>query len=89
MTPKDYLLRAVGIAGNANRLAEKMGGRITPSHIFNWLKRDRDGVSPVCVIQLAAAVDFQVTPHQLRPDIYPNPNDGLPIKPSKVKVRAA
>ncbi|MBL2607392.1 Cro/Cl family transcriptional regulator, partial [Klebsiella pneumoniae] len=23
-------------------------------------------------------LDWQVTPHELRPDLYPNPTDGLP-----------
>ena len=30
------------------------------------------------VIGLAETVDFEVTPHQLRPDLYPHPEDGLP-----------
>lgn len=77
MTPKEHLQRAIDLAGNASKLAEKIGGKTTPSHIFNWLNRDRDGVSPHRVIAVSRAVDFQVTPHQLRPDIYPNELDGL------------
>ncbi|EAM8673184.1 transcriptional regulator [Salmonella enterica] len=30
------------------------------------------------VIKWAAATNYAVTPHDLRPDLYPNPNDGLP-----------
>ncbi|MMZ41479.1 helix-turn-helix protein [compost metagenome] len=30
------------------------------------------------VIKWAAATGFNVTPHDLRPDLYPNPSDGLP-----------
>lgn len=30
------------------------------------------------VLAVAAATGWQVTPHELRPDIYPNPCDGLP-----------
>ncbi|EMN8321024.1 MULTISPECIES: YdaS family helix-turn-helix protein [Serratia] len=30
------------------------------------------------VLIWAAATKFQVTPHDLRPDIYPKPTDGLP-----------
>ncbi|ORJ47828.1 transcriptional regulator [Kluyvera intermedia] len=29
-------------------------------------------------LKWAAATEFQVTPHDLRPDLYPNPNDGVP-----------
>jgi DNA-binding transcriptional regulator YdaS (Cro superfamily) len=30
------------------------------------------------VLSVSRATAWQVTPHQLRPDIYPNPTDGLP-----------
>ncbi|XYK59247.1 YdaS family helix-turn-helix protein [Serratia sarumanii] len=30
------------------------------------------------VIKWAAATGFKVTPHELRPDLYPNTRDGLP-----------
>ncbi|HBN5546476.1 YdaS family helix-turn-helix protein [Enterobacter cloacae] len=29
-------------------------------------------------LKWAAATEFQVTPHDLRPDLYPNPTDGIP-----------
>ncbi|WFX56945.1 helix-turn-helix domain-containing protein [Enterobacter roggenkampii] len=29
-------------------------------------------------LKWAAATEFQVTPHDLRPDLYPNPKDGIP-----------
>lgn len=86
MTPKESLQLAIELAGNTNKLAEKVGGKVTPSHVFNWLNRDRDGVSPHSVIAVCKAVGYQVTPHQLRPDIYPNESDGLPRKLSKKKA---
>lgn len=30
------------------------------------------------VLTCAQATNWQVTPHQLRPDLYPHPQDGLP-----------
>lgn len=30
------------------------------------------------VLAVAEASEWQVTPHQLRPDLYPHPDDGLP-----------
>lgn len=30
------------------------------------------------VLQLCEIMQWEVTPHELRPDIYPNPTDGLP-----------
>ncbi|WP_336817824.1 transcriptional regulator [Cedecea sp. MMO-103] len=29
-------------------------------------------------LKWAAATEYQVTPHDLRPDLYPNPKDGVP-----------
>ena len=30
------------------------------------------------VSSLCALLNWEITPHELRPDIYPNPTDGLP-----------
>ncbi|MBL1626970.1 Cro/Cl family transcriptional regulator, partial [Klebsiella pneumoniae] len=30
------------------------------------------------VLNACRVLDWQVTPHELRPDLYPNPTDGLP-----------
>lgn len=43
-------------------------------HYRNGIRR----VSPINVIPVCAATGWQITPHELRPDIYPNPSDGLP-----------
>lgn len=86
MNPKEHLQRAIDLAGNPSKLAEKVEGKTTASHVFNWLNRDRGGVSPSSVIAVCRAVDFQVTPHQLRPDIYPNEADGMPTKSRKQKA---
>ncbi|EEU4016615.1 helix-turn-helix domain-containing protein [Escherichia coli] len=32
------------------------------------------------VLQLCEIMAWEVTPHELRPDIYPNPTDGLPVE---------
>lgn len=31
------------------------------------------------VLKTATALNFKVTPHELRPDLHPNPTDGLPV----------
>lgn len=41
-------------------------------------KFQRTGIPAERVIAIAEAADYAVTPHQLRPDIYPDPLDGLP-----------
>lgn len=38
----------------------------------------KDRVPAEKVISLCAADGWQVTPHQLRPDLYPHADDGLP-----------
>ncbi|QCT20808.1 helix-turn-helix domain-containing protein [Jejubacter calystegiae] len=35
-------------------------------------------LSAATALKWAAATDHKVTPHDLRPDLYPNPTDGLP-----------
>jgi Uncharacterized protein conserved in bacteria, prophage-related len=35
-------------------------------------------VGATTALKWSAATGFQVTPHDLRPDIYPNPTDGIP-----------
>ncbi len=41
-------------------------------------KYERQGVSAERVIPIASATGWRITPHALRPDLYPNPGDGLP-----------
>ena len=42
-----------------------------------WLDSDSI-IPPDRVLAVAAALDWRVTPHELRPDLYPYPTDGLP-----------
>lgn len=79
---KSPLQRAIALAGSPSRLAamatEAGPRKIERQHIGNWLQRNDGQVSADYVIQIAKAVGFEVTPHQLRPDLYPNETDGLP-----------
>lgn len=71
---KKPLKKAIEIAGGVTSFAEKMNER--PNTISMWLQR---GVVPSeKVIPASKAVDFEVPPHELRPDLYPHPQDGLP-----------
>ncbi|HHB7561651.1 TPA: transcriptional regulator [Klebsiella pneumoniae] len=68
------LERAIHIAGDATKLAEKLDvSLMTVSH---WKKRHGGVVPQKRVFPIFNATG--VTPHELRPDLYPNPNDGLP-----------
>ncbi len=66
---------AIDHAGSQQKLAEQVG--VTQQAISKWL---RDGISADFVIPVARAVDFAVTPHDLDPELYPHPEDGLPLE---------
>ncbi|EFG1295517.1 transcriptional regulator [Escherichia coli] len=57
----------------------ELGRRLgkTPQTISGWFKKrvPAEEVIPAC-----EALDWGVTPHELRPDKYPNPTDGLPVE---------
>ncbi|EJZ7014671.1 helix-turn-helix domain-containing protein [Salmonella enterica] len=40
-----------------------------------WL---HSSLPPGRVIPLSEKMGWEITPHELRPDLYPNPTDGLP-----------
>ncbi len=75
-------------------LIKKAGGRVAVAQIFGvtgqaiglWCT---DGVPGERVLRLCRAVDFRVTPHELRPDLYPHPEDGLPADRRGVAVQVA
>ena len=68
------LEKAICSAGNASRLAEQIG--LTSMAISHWKKRKKGIVPSTHVLPVYQATG--VTPHELRPDLYPNPTDGLP-----------
>lgn len=51
-----------------NRRAQTVNG---------WFKKKVPGE---LVVRVSKALNWQITPHELRPDLYPNPTDGLPQK---------
>lgn len=48
---------------------------VSPQGVGKWAEK---GIPPERVIALARATGFRITPHQMRPDIYPLPTDGIP-----------
>lgn len=48
---------------------------ISPQGVSKWSEA---GVPSERVLALCRATNFDVTPHELRPDLYPHPDDGLP-----------
>lgn len=73
--------RAIRLAGGQSSLAAALDPPARPQAIQQWSR-----VPAERVIQVARLTKFEVTPHELRPDIYPNPDDGLP---DELRGRAA
>ena len=70
---------------NRNReLIKKAGGREAVGRLFGctgqavglWYVA---GVPAERVLKLCKFADYGITPHELRPDLYPHPDDGLPL----------
>ncbi|WYX00495.1 YdaS family helix-turn-helix protein [Proteus vulgaris] len=65
-------IRTIGVPSAVSR----MFGFNSPQSVFNWIKNNK--VPAERVIQLCELGGWAVSPHQLRPDLYPNKTDGLP-----------
>lgn len=68
------IAEAIAQAGGASKLAQLRGLK-TPWTVRKWI---RDGLPAEHVIWLSELTGWRSTPHQLAPDIYPHPDDGLP-----------
>lgn len=89
MTPLQHLERAVEMAGGtpadlARAAAAHTDKKIERAHVWNWLNRDKS-LPGDYVLPVAKAIGFAITPHEFRPDLYPNPKDGLPPRLRKPK----
>ncbi|EIW8507696.1 helix-turn-helix domain-containing protein [Klebsiella pneumoniae] len=68
--------KAIKAAGSARKLSMALG--VTSMSISHWKHRDRGIVPPDYILKIHSITG--VTPHELRPDLYPNPTDGLPAQ---------
>lgn len=75
MHQENYTEKAVRTIGVPSAVS-RMFGFNSPQSVFNWIKNNK--VPAERVIQLCALGGWVVSPHQLRPDLYPNKTDGLP-----------
>ncbi|MCK7542940.1 helix-turn-helix domain-containing protein [Marinobacter bryozoorum] len=70
----DTLSKQIEQAGGPQALSRELN--ITIQRLINW--RNRGRVPADMVLPFCRARGWAVTPHELRPDIYPNSSDGLP-----------
>lgn len=84
---KQSLLKAVELAGGQAQLARGIrdhmpaGSKIGQVHVWGWINSVKIEVPPADVVRaIAASLDWRITPHELRPDLYPNPTDALPAR---------
>jgi hypothetical protein len=78
MTTPNITEQAVKAAGPSLSEVARQFGFKSPQSVANWIINQQ--VPSERVIHLCALGNWRITPHQLRPDIYPNLNDGLPSK---------
>lgn len=67
-TPLEH---AVKSAGSQKALADKLG--VTQSVVWYWLEKSKRGCPAEYVLKIEEITDGAVTRHQLRPDIWPEP----------------
>lgn len=70
----DDISRAIDAAGGVHTVAATL--QISHEAVYKWRRQRR--VPSNRVRDLCALGRWAVTPHQLAPDYYPNPKDGLP-----------
>jgi DNA-binding transcriptional regulator YdaS (Cro superfamily) len=73
---KSPLENAIEILGSQTEAAKILG--IKQAAVWKWLQKSPPMVSEGKALPLAKATGYRITPHQLRPDMYPHPADGLP-----------
>ncbi|AJA97803.1 MULTISPECIES: transcriptional regulator [Klebsiella pneumoniae complex] len=66
--------KAIEAAGSARKLSIALG--VTSMSVSHWKNRNHGIVPPSYIFPIFNITG--VTPHELRPDLYPNPTDGLP-----------
>ncbi|WP_439412139.1 transcriptional regulator [Enterobacter ludwigii] len=80
---KNALQRAIDSVGTARLFAAKLN--ISEQSVGRWKNKYKGVVPPARVLDVFNATG--VTPHELRPDLYPNPTDGIPVKNSAVSPK--
>ncbi|EMB3555334.1 helix-turn-helix domain-containing protein [Escherichia coli] len=78
MKGNDYDKLRAFIAQNA--IARNLG--VTPQAVNQWFSKNT--IPARFVLRVCEVVAWKVTPHGLRPDLYPHPEDGIPDSLRKI-----
>ncbi|MDU7198607.1 transcriptional regulator [Phytobacter diazotrophicus] len=65
--------KIISLCGSQSELARRLGKNSQTVSV--WF---RTQVASTEVLNACRVLDWKVTPHELRPDLYPNLTDGLP-----------
>lgn len=82
---KESLQQAIELAGGQAQLARGIrqylpDSKIGQVHVWGWLNTVKIEVPPPeVVLPIAKSLNYRMSPHQLRSDLYPNPGDALPV----------
>lgn len=76
MSEPDVIAEALKKAGGVKAVATALG--MSEEGVRLW--RSRGKVPPEHVIWLAERTGWEHTPNQLAGDLYPHPDDGLPVE---------
>ena len=73
---KDHIQQKIlSLCGSHSELTRRLGKNSQTVSV--WF---RTQVASTEVLNACRALDWKVTPHEIRPDLYPHPTDGLPQK---------
>lgn len=67
--------RILLLCGSQSELARRLGKN--SQTVSAWFRAQ---VASTEVLNACRVLNWEITPHELRPDLYPNPTDGLPQK---------
>lgn len=76
-SPLTALLKAIELCDGKTQTALGLKIGKPQATVSAWVNRFMC-VGVDSVLKVSEATNWQVTPHELRPDIYPHPHDGLP-----------
>jgi len=92
---RESLQKAVDLAGGQAALSRGIrdrmpGSKVGQVHVWGWLNSVKFEVPPAeVVLAIADFLEYKMTPHDLRPDLYPNHNDAMPEASCICEARAA